>query len=126
MRLTVQTLTQCLLETEAVKVVGEGAHGSFCLLPRHVDLVSPLVPGLLYVGLAGGGDRYLAIDRGLLVKCGSRVRVAVRDGVAGDELENLLEVVRTRFSAQDEQERLVRGAMARLEADFLRRFMDLR
>ncbi len=126
MQLTVQTLAERLLETEASKVVAEGVHGSFCLLPRHIDMVSPLVPGLLYVEQPLGAGRYLAVDRGLLVKCGSRVLVAVHDGVAGGELESLLEVVRSRFSAEDEQQRSVTGAMARLEADFLRRFMDLR
>jgi F-type H+-transporting ATPase subunit epsilon len=46
--------------------------------------------------------------------------------VAGATLEDLLEVVESRFKALDEQERVVRSAVARLKSDFLRRFSELK
>ncbi|MDK2848440.1 MAG: F-type H+-transporting ATPase subunit epsilon [Desulfuromonadales bacterium] len=125
MRLTLQTPAERVIDCKVEKVVAEGLKGSFCLKPRHVDLVSALVPGLLYYETAEGAGRYLALDRGLLVKRGALVSVAVRNAVAGEELEDLLEVVHFRFRALDEQERVVRSAVARLESDFLRRFMEL-
>lgn len=125
MRLTIQTPAERMLDCKVTKVVAEGLNGSFCLKPRHVDLVSALVPGLFYYQTAETPGRYLALDRGLLVKRGDLVSVAVRNAVAGDELGDLLEVVHLRFRALDEQERIVRSAVARLESDFLRRFMEL-
>lgn len=125
MRLTVQTPAERMLDCVVTKVVVEGLNGSFCLLPRHVDLVSALVPGLFYYETTPGEGHYLALDRGLLIKRGMLVSVAVRNAVAGGELVDLLEVVHLRFGAMDEQERVVRSAMARLESDFLRRFMEL-
>ena len=125
MRLMVQTPSERMLDCAITKVVAEGLNGSFCLQPRHVDLVSALVPGLFYYETTQGSGHYLALDRGLLVKQGMQVSVAVRNAVAGGELEDLLEVVHVRFRALDEQERVVRSAMARLESDFLRRFMEL-
>lgn len=125
MRLTVQTPSERMLDCAVTKVVAEGLNGSFCLQPRHVDLVSALVPGLFYYETTQGTEHYLALDRGLLVKRGMQVSVAVRNAVAGGDLEDLLEVVHLRFRALDEQERVVRSAMARLESDFLRRFMEL-
>lgn len=125
MRLTVQTPAERMLDCVVSKVVAEGLNGSFCLRPRHVDLVSALVPGLFYYETAQGAGHYLALDRGLLVKQGSLVSVAVRNAVSGGELVDLLEVVHLRFRALDEQERVVRSAVARLESDFLRRFMEL-
>ena len=125
MRLTVQTPSERMLDCAVTKVVAEGLNGSFCLQPRHVDLVSALVPGLFYYETTQGTEHYLALDRGLLVKRGMQVSVAVRNAVAGGDLEDLLEVVHLCFRALDEQERVVRSAMARLESDFLRRFMEL-
>jgi F-type H+-transporting ATPase subunit epsilon len=125
MRLSVQTPAEHLLDCAVVKVVAEGLNGSFCLLPRHVDLVSALVPGLFYYETTEGAGHYLALDCGLLVKRDAQVSVAVRNAVAGGDLGDLLEVVHLRFNALDEQERVVRSAMARLESDFLRRFMEL-
>ncbi|APG24846.1 F0F1 ATP synthase subunit epsilon [Syntrophotalea acetylenica] len=126
MRLQVQTPVGNVLDCVVIKVVSEGLRGAFCLRPRHVDLVTPLVPGLLYYELAEQDrGRYLAVDRGLLVKRDDLVSVAVRNAVAGENLEDLLEVVQSRFRNLDEQEKLVRSAMARLESDFLRRFMEL-
>lgn len=125
MKLAVQTPVERLLECEVAKVVAEGLNGSFCLRPRHVDMVAPLVPGLLYYETADGVGRYLALDRGILIKREGLVSIAVRNAVIGEDLVNLLEVVQTRFRALDEQERVVRSAVARLESDFLRRFMEL-
>ncbi len=125
MRLTVQTPAERMLDCAVSKVVAEGLNGSFCLRPRHVDLVSALVPGLFYYETTQGAGHYLALDRGLLVKQGMLVSVAVRNAVTGGDLGDLLEVVLLRFRAMDEQERVVRSAMARLESDFLRRFMEL-
>lgn len=125
MKLTLQTPTERLIDCEATHLVAEGLHGSFCLRPRHVDLVAVLVPGLFYFETAADEGRYLALDRGLLVKRGAFVSVAARSAVVGDDLEDLLEVVNRRFKALDEQERVVRSAVARLESDFLRRFMEL-
>jgi F-type H+-transporting ATPase subunit epsilon len=125
MKLAVQTPVERLLECAVTKVVAEGLNGSFCLRPRHIDLVAPLVPGLLYYETVDGDGRYLALDRGILIKRSESVSIAVRNAIVGEDLEDLLDVVQTRFRTLDEQERTVRSAVARLESDFLRRFMEL-
>jgi len=45
MQLKVLLPTQVLVDEPVSKVVAEGEDGSFCLLPRHVDFTSALVPG---------------------------------------------------------------------------------
>jgi hypothetical protein len=47
MKLTILLPGEVFLEAEAAKVIAEAGNGSFCLLPRHVDFVAALVPGLL-------------------------------------------------------------------------------
>lgn len=116
-----------VLEREVQKVVAEGENGSFGLLPRHVDYVEPLVPGILsFVPVDGDEDEvFAAIDEGVLVKCGSEVLVSVRNAVVGPELGRLEETVRSRFERVDEREQAMRTALAKLESEVVHRFVDV-
>ncbi len=127
MMLKVLVPTEVLLERQVASLTAEGQNGSFCLRPRHIDYVAPLVSGLLYfVEEQDGAEGFVAIDQGVLVKYGSQVTVSVRNAVFGPRLEDLLNIVDERFGVMDYQQRMVRSAMTRLEADFLRRFMELK
>ena len=126
MRLRVLVPTEVALDREVASVVAEGRDGSFGLKPRHIDFVSALVPGLLYLEEeAGGPGEYVAVDQGILVKRGPDVLVSVRNAVRGVPLEELVRTVQTRFLTLDDQERVVRSALARLQSDFVRRFLEL-
>ena len=115
-----------VLEREVQKVVAEGENGSFGLLPRHVDYVEPLVPGILsFVPADGEDERFAAVDEGVLVKCGSEVLVSVRNAVVGPELGRLEETVRSRFDRVDEREQAMRTALAKLESEVVHRFVDV-
>jgi len=126
MRLRVCIPTRVVLDREVAAIVAEGPDGSFGLRPRHIDFIAPLVPGLLaYRPAADAEELFLAVDRGVLVKRGPEVRVSVRNAVIDEPLERLARVVAERFARVDDREREVRAAVARLEADFLRRFMEI-
>ncbi|MBK8989113.1 MAG: F0F1 ATP synthase subunit epsilon [Chloroflexi bacterium] len=116
---------QVLLHEQVRKVVAEGQNGSFCLLPRHVDFVSALVPGLLAYETAVGQEAFLAIDEGILVKCGAEVLVSTRNAAQGADLGQLQVVIREQFVELDEREKQTRSALAKIEMDFVRRFMEL-
>lgn len=116
---------QVMVETQVRKVVAEGQDGSFCLLPRHIDFVSALVPGLLEYETAVGEEIYLAVDEGVLVKCGAEVLVSTRNAVRGSDLGQLQKLIREQFAELDEMEKLTRSAMAKIEVDFVRRFLEL-
>jgi F-type H+-transporting ATPase subunit epsilon len=120
MRLTVFMPTAVLVDTAARKITALAANGSFCLLPRHIDFVIALVPGILSFVDETGQEQFLAIDEGILVKCGDDVRVAVGRAVRGAALETLQQVVETEFQTLDDRERLARTALARLEANLVR------
>lgn len=125
MTLRVMLPHRILLDEEVDKVVAEGGEGSFGLLPLHADFASALVPGLLSYREAGSGvERFLAVDEGILVKCGGEVLVSTRHAVAGGDLGELRATVDGEFLALTEQERKTRSAMARLELSLARRFID--
>jgi len=125
MKLKVLVPEQVLVDEPADKVVAEAANGSFCLLPRHVDFVAALVPGILTY-TSGRAERFVATDEGILVKCGEEVLVSVRRAVTGADLGALERTVEEQFRTLDERERQSRQASARLEADLVRRFLELR
>ena len=125
MRLEVLTPPERIFDGEVVKVVAEATNGSFGVLERHIDMVAPLVPSVLSYEQADGAVGYIGVDEGVLVKCGDRVSVAVRRAVRGDDLGALRRMAREEFLAVDEQEKLARGALARLEAGVIRRMLDL-
>lgn len=124
MKLKVLIPETVFLEKEVDKVVAEAANGSFALLPRHVDFVAPLVPGILTCAV-GEDEEFLAVDRGILVKVGDEVLVSVQRAVRGPNLESLQQTVRDHFRKLNEEEEAVRHALDRLEADVMRRFVEL-
>ena len=126
MRLRILLPTQILVDSQVTKVIAEAENGSFCLLPRHVDMVAALTPGILTFTTTDNQEEFAATDEGILVKQGYDILVSVRDAVRGTDLGWLRMMVRESFEELDEREKRARGALARLEADFVHRFIELR
>ena len=124
MRLKVLLPSVVLLDTAVTKIVAEAENGCFCLLPRHVDFVAALAPGILSYWTQEG-EHFLAVDEGTLVKCGQQVLVSTRNAAAERSLAALKDTVITEFHAIDEHERQTRTALGRLEAAAMRRFLEL-
>ena len=125
MRLKVLVPTEVILERQVVKVIAEGADGVFCMLPRHIDCVSALVPGILTFTDELDDEQYVAVDQGILVKCGDEILVSTYSAIHSEDLEELREAVERQFLELEEQERKTRTAVARLEADLVRRFYEM-
>jgi F-type H+-transporting ATPase subunit epsilon len=105
------------------KVTAEGPEGAFGIRPRHLDMAAALMPGILSYWPPGRGENFMAVNGGILVKQGDTVRVATRMAVSG-ELGLLHDTVSRFINDMDERERKARSAVARLEADFVRRFVE--
>jgi F-type H+-transporting ATPase subunit epsilon len=80
---------------------------------------------VLILTLADGSEQIFGIDEGILVKKGHHVDVAIRRGVRGEDLASLRDTVQSSFIEVDEDERVARSALSRLEAGMVRRFADL-
>lgn len=125
MRLRVLVPTGILVDDEATRIVAEARNGSFGILPRHVDIVTALVPGLLEYTNTAGGNGLVAVDEGLLVKQGPTVTVTTRRAVAGGDLGTLERLVHDEFERRDDRESAARTAIARLEASFVRELLRM-
>lgn len=125
MHLQILLPTDVLVDIQAAKVVAEAENGSFCLLPRHVNFVTSLAPGILAYTDAENVEHFVGVAEGVLVKTGDDVFVSVEYGVQGEDLGQLRNKVRQYFDNVNEKERQAVSAVARLEADFVRRFLAL-
>jgi F-type H+-transporting ATPase subunit epsilon len=124
MKLTVWLPTDVLLEEEVTRIKAEAQNGWFGLLPKHVDFVTALVPGVLTFEPCGKPEEYLAVDRGVLVKCGPEVKVSTRNAVRGTDLEQLKTEVEKRFREREELEKKARAFEAKLETDLVRHLLE--
>ena len=127
MRLKILLPFRVFAEHDGVsRIVAETADGFFGILPRRLDGVAALVPGILVFETGERGEQIVAVDEGVLVKAGRDVMVSVRNAVGGDDLGQLRDTVEREFLNLGEHERAVRSVLAKLETSFVRRMVELR
>ena len=113
------------LKKEVKKITAEAENGWFCLMPKHVDFTTSLIPGILIITTAEGEDVYLAVDEGILVKYGKEVIISTRNAIEGEDLGELKNRVEEIFIRTGEKEKDAQVALSKLEADFVRSFLNL-
>jgi F-type H+-transporting ATPase subunit epsilon len=111
-------------KTGVSRIVAETREGSFGLLPHRLDCVAALVPGILIYEIGSGGEIFVAVDEGVLVKTGLDVIVSVRNAIAGTDLGQLHSTVEQEFLNLDEREQSVRSVMAKMESGFISRLAE--
>ncbi len=124
MKLKVLTPIKVLIDRPVTKVIAEAENGHFCLLPNHVDFLTALVPGILSFA-TDEEEVFIAVDEGILVKCGAEVLVSTRNAIVGKDLETLKPMVIEQFQMLDEKEKLTRSALAKFEVSMMRHFREL-
>jgi F-type H+-transporting ATPase subunit epsilon len=125
LKLTILTPTEVLFEQEVSKVTAEAQDGSFGLLPHHIDFVAPLVAGILSSESDDGQEQFFAVNEGVLVKCGPDVFVSTFQAMRGPNLGDLRRAMRESFEVSSDRERRARSALAHLQADLVRRYLEL-
>jgi F-type H+-transporting ATPase subunit epsilon len=125
MRLRVFLPERILIDQEVTKVVAEAENGSFGILPKHIDFVAALTSGIFSFE-SNDEEEFLAIDEGILVKCASEIMVSTRKAVRSRNLGELKQTLEHEFQTLDDQERKTRSILAKLEADFTKRFEKMR
>lgn len=108
-------------KTGVSRIVVETREGSFGLLPRRLDCVAALAPGILIYETAREGEVYVAVDEGVLVKNGPDVLVSTRRALSGTDLSQLRGAVEQEFLTLDQHEQSLRSVLAKMESDLIRR-----
>ncbi len=118
MRLKIM-LSYCVFDDiqNVKRIVMETSEGAFGVLPKRLDFVAALVPGIFTYET--DSEHFIAIDEGIMVKAGDEVWVSVRNAIRGASLQELQESVNNSFKQLDENEKEQRSAMARMESGFI-------
>lgn len=123
MNLEIFQPSDVVLNINVSKVIAESYRGSFCILPRHIDTVTALVPGILTYTTENGKEKFLALNGGILVKHESHVSIVTPLAIHG-ELGTLKKNVEKLLTEVDDREKKARTTVASLEANFVRRFLE--
>lgn len=126
MQVALRLPTRTLFEGSVQRLFATAENGAFGMLPNHTDFVTALVPSVLILTTTDGTEAFFGIDEGVLMKKGHQVNIAIRRGVQGQDLDSLNETIQAAFIEVDEEERVARSALSRLEAGIVRRFGNLR
>jgi F-type H+-transporting ATPase subunit epsilon len=105
------------------RIVAETIEGAFGLLPRRLDCVAALVPGILTYQTQDQGEVFVAVDEGVLIKTGMDVLVSVRRAQGGKDLGQLHHAVEQEYLTLNEEAKVARSVMAKLETGLLRRLV---
>ena len=105
------------------RIVAETREGAFGILPRRLDCVAALAPGILVYETKAAGEFYVAVDEGVLVKTGMDVFVSVRRAQSGSDLGQLRAAVEQEFLTLDEHEQSVRSVLAKMESGLIRQMV---
>jgi len=108
---------------DVVSLRGEDASGCFGLLPGHVDYLTVLQPSVLRWRRAGGEPGFCAVRGGVLSLCGRELRVACREGIVGERLEELEVRVSEAREAQRDSARRARVEHLRLHTRAVRQLV---
>ncbi len=108
------------------RIVAETTAGSYGILPRRLDCTAALVTGILLYETESEGDKYIAVNEGILIKAGEQVSISVRNAIGNAPLGKLKAMVEKEMVELDQQEVSARIVMAKLETGFLRSFQKLR
>lgn len=128
MKLRVLDPTEIIVYREVSKIIAEAENGFFCLLPHHIDFVSALVCGILtFVPVPPDmAEEYVAVDEGIMVKCGDDVTVTTSQAFYSKNLATIKQTLEEKFRELDERERNTRAILAKLETDLMRQMLQQR
>jgi len=124
MHLKILLPTRIFAEKSALsRIVVETPAGSFGILPRRLDCVAVLCPGILVYEQDREAEVYVAVDEGILIKTGAQVLVSVRNAILGNDLGQLREAVQQEFLSLNEQQQQLRASLDKMESGLIRRMI---
>lgn len=109
-----------------VSFVGEDSSGSFGILGGHARMITFLNFGLARLRYANGEVEYIALPGGLIYFLNDELRIATRQYFRSGDYDQMLNVLDTQLSIEEENLRGIRESLRRLDESILKRILTLR
>jgi F-type H+-transporting ATPase subunit epsilon len=103
-KLRIAVPSRMVVDEEVASVCAPGRTGEFGLRPGHEPFYTCLAIGILSYRPASGGERFVAVRRGMLAVRDDVVDVTTRDAVLGEQLDGLERRVLADFAERDAAE----------------------
>lgn len=126
MRLDLRTPDGPVVQLPVRAVKARDASGEFTLLPAHAPFVTVLEPCILIYRLIEGGERYAAVDGGILLLEGGQVTVVTRDAVRAESMQSAGDAAAGMLRTRGEREAEAVKAFADLTRTLVRELPALR
>jgi F-type H+-transporting ATPase subunit epsilon len=111
---------------DILRLIVETNNGSVGFLPHRLDCVASVVPGILSYESESEGEKFIAIDEGLLIKRGMNVIVSVRSAIEGISIDQLREAVEKEFLSVSEYDQNIRQSLAQMESRYIQRLVEIK
>ena len=125
MKLRILTPTEVILEEEVTHVTAEDVTGSLGIRPGHAALVTPLAAGIVTVRTSGSGERYVAVNGGVMIVTGEEVEIVSRQAVVSRDLARLEGTVLAEFNKENFDDRLNKVAFEKMRLNLMRRVLEV-
>lgn len=121
--------TEVVVDEEISRIRFEAKDGSRTFLPRHIDFITAIAPGIVSFNPIKNGveqeEVFMACDEGILVKEGPMVYLSVRRAVMNKSLDFLVKSISEEFKKAEEERKTSHAALARLEVNLTQGLMRL-
>lgn len=109
-----------VLKERLVSLQAADASGRFGIRSGHEDFLTVLVPCVVRYLPEQGGERYAAVDGGVLLLERGKIAIVTRDAVISDRLHRVADAAAEMLAARREAERAARSGFAELETALIR------
>ncbi|OSQ35408.1 F0F1 ATP synthase subunit epsilon [Thalassospira mesophila] len=124
MRLTIITPLSIVVDEDIDSLRAEDESGSFGILPGHAPFLTALAISIVSWRVAGK-DRFCAVRNGVMTVEGqTKVAIATREAVTGDDLATLDQEVLQRFQSEADDERVEHVETMRLQMHAIRQMIS--
>jgi len=114
-KFTILSPLETILDEEVKKISLKGKEGSYSIFPNHLDYISSIKTNVLYYVDKHNKTYYVAINEGILVKCGNHVKLSVFSGIKGTDIKELEKKIAENIRQAEEAKKAYITSVTNLE-----------
>ncbi|WP_281951236.1 F0F1 ATP synthase subunit epsilon [Nitrosophilus kaiyonis] len=103
---------------------GEDESGTFGILAHHIEFLTILTRSIGIIK-KDGKEQYIALNKGILRFNDNKLFITTREFIISDKLEMLKDIIDKKFKKIEEQEKVFRHNIQKLEKEFIKKVIKM-